>query len=115
MRQSLEDLIFIGKIEESFKIFGKTWKLSTLTSNEQIDATSATDGYDALSRVSALKIEILARSVKQVETTELNDIAENVEFIGKLQMPIINELFKKYEALQKKQDDALKDLDEIKN
>ncbi|MNJ90215.1 hypothetical protein D3C87_78090 [compost metagenome] len=115
MRQSLEDLIFIGKIEKPFKVFGKNWKLSTLTSNEQLDATSATDGYDALSRVNALKIEILARSVKQVETTELNDIAENVEFIGKLQMPVINELFSKYEVLQREQDSALKDLDEIKN
>ncbi|MDF2533961.1 MAG: hypothetical protein K0R18_118 [Bacillales bacterium] len=115
MRKSLEDLIFIGRIDKSFKVFGKNWTLSTLTSNEQLDATSSTDGYDTLSRVNALKIEILARSVKKVEDIELNDVKENVEFIGSLQMPLINELFSKYEVLQKEQDDSLKNLDDIKN
>lgn len=115
MRKALEDLVFVGKIEESFKVYGTDFTLATLTSNDQLEATSATDGYDTLSRVNALKIEILARSVKKVGTVELNDVAENVEFIGTLQMPIINELFTKYEELQKKQDSALKDLNEIKN
>lgn len=115
MRKALEDLIFIGRIQETYKIFGKNFTLSTLTSSEQLEATAATDGYDTLSRVNALKIEILARSLKKVEDIELNDVAEKVEFIGKLQMPIINELFAKYEELQKRQDDALKDLNDLKN
>lgn len=115
MRDSLLDLIFLGKIEKDFKVFGKNWKLTTLTSNEQLDATSATEGYDTLSRVNALKIEILARAIKKVENTELNDLAENVEFVGKLQMPVINELFMKYEELQRSQDDSLKNLDDVKN
>lgn len=115
MRKALEDLIFMGKVEETFKVYGKDFTLSTLTSNEQVEATSSTDGYDTLSRVNALKVAILSRSVKKIDNIELNDVQENLEFIGKLQMPIINELFSKYEVLQKKQDDALKDLNEIKN
>lgn len=115
MRKSLEDLIFIGRIDKTFNVFGKKWTLSTLTSSEQLEATSATDGFDTLSRVPALKIAILARSVKKVEDIELNDVKENSEFIGKLQMPLINELFSKYEELQREQDDALKNLDDIKN
>lgn len=115
MRKALEDLVFIGKLEENFVVFGKNFTLSTLTSNEQLSATSATDGYDTLARVNALKIEILARSLRKVEDVELTDIQESAEFVGKLQMPIINELFSKYEVLQKKQDDALKELNELKN
>lgn len=115
MRKILEDLIFIGKVEKDYTVFGKQWTLSTLTSDEQLEATSATASYDTLARVNALKIEILARSLKKIEGVELNDIAETSEFVGKLQGPVINALFSKYEELQKEQDDALKDLEDLKN
>lgn len=115
MRKALQDLVFMGKLEETFTVYGKKFSLSTLTSSEQLDATSATDGYDTLSRVNALKIEILSRSMKKVGDVELNDLSETIEFVGSLQMPMINELFTKYELLQKQQDEALKNLDEIKN
>lgn len=115
MRKALQDLVFIGRLEEKFTVYGRDFTLATLTSSSQLDATSATDGYDTLSRVNALKIQILSRSLKKVGDVEVNDISEAIEFMGQLQMPIINELFTKYESLQKQQDDALKNLDEIKN
>ena len=115
MRKSLEDLIFMGKIEEEVKVFGKKWTLSTLSSGEQLQATSSTDGYDTLSRVNALKIQILARSLKKVEGIELDDVEETLEFINKMQMPMINELFTKYEKIQQKQNSELKAIDDIKN
>jgi hypothetical protein len=115
MRKSLEDLVFIGHVDKTFKVFGKNWTMSTLTSSQQLDATAATDGYDTLARVNALKIEILARALKKIEDVELNDLAEAVEFVSSLQMPLINTLFIKYEELQQEQDNALKDLDELKN
>ncbi|AEO93441.1 gp181 [Bacillus phage G] len=115
MRKSLEDLVFVGRIEESFKVYGNDFVLTTLTSSEQLSATAATDRYDNLSRVNALKIEILARSMKKVGDIELNDLQETLDFVGTMQMPMINELFGKYEILQKKQEEALKDLNELKN
>lgn len=115
MRKALEDLIFVGKIEETFDLYGKSWTMTTLSSREQVEATAATEGYDNLSRINALKIEILARSIKKIQNVELNDVRETLEFISKLQMPVINALFVKYEELQKKQEEALKDIEELKN
>lgn len=115
MRKVLEDLVFIGKLEKEYPVYGKKWVLTTLTSDEQLEATSATANYDTLARVSALKIEILARSLKSVGGVELVDLNESSEFVGKLQTPIINALFTKYEELQQEQDEALKDLEDLKN
>lgn len=115
MRKALEDLVFIGMVEDTFKVYGKDFTLSTLTSSDQLAATAATEDYDNLARVNAIKIQILARSLKKIGDIELHDIEENLEFIGKMQMPMINVLFTKFEELQKKQDDALKDLGELKN
>lgn len=115
MRKALEDLIFIGKMEESFDLIGKKWKLRTLTSEEQVDATSNTANFDNLARVTALKIEILGFALTQVDDIVLNDPEETADFVRKLQTPIINALFMKYEELQRKQDTALADLNELKN
>lgn len=115
MRKVLEDLVFIGRVEKEVPVFGKKWTLTTLTSDEQLEATSSTGNYDTLARVNALKIEILARSLKKVENVELDGLAEASEFVGKLQTPVINALFAKYEELQAEQDESLKDLEDLKN
>lgn len=115
MRKALEDLIFIGKIEETFPLVGKKWTLKTITSEEQVEATSNTANLDNLARITALKIEILGFALTKVDDIELNDPEETVEFVKRLQTPLINALFTKYEELQAKQDEALTELDELKN
>lgn len=115
MRKDLEDLIFVGQLEETFKMFGKTWKIRTLTSEEQIEATASTAGYDNLARINALKIEILGYALTQIDNVELNDPEETVEFIKKLPTTVVNSLFAKYEELQDRQDKVLEELDELKN
>lgn len=116
MRKVLEDLLFVGTLKETYKIFGKEWVLKTLTSDEQLKATSSTGDYDNVSRINALKLALLARSLCEIDGVELNDFKEKIEFLGKLQQPVIDMLYIKFNELQTKQDQALKEMDQdIKN
>jgi DNA-binding HxlR family transcriptional regulator len=115
MRKILQDLVFIGATEDTVKAFGRDWKLKTLTSEEHLEATNATGDFDTLTRIYALKMEILSRSLKGINDVELIDKNEAREVIKQLQPPIVNKLYEEYEKLQKKQNDSLSDLEEIKN
>lgn len=116
MRKVLEDLLFVGTVKETYKIFGKSWVLKTLTSDEQLAATSSTSDYDNVSRINALKIALLSRSLCEIDGTELKDVKEKIEFLGQLQQPVIDILYLKFNELQKEQDKSLKNMEEeIKN
>ena len=115
MRKVLEDLIFLGATDDTVKVFGKNWKLQTLAADEHLSATNATSNYDTLSRIFALKIEILARSLKSIDDVNITDFVEGLEVARKLQPAIINRLYEEYEKLQQKQNTSLNDLDELKN
>lgn len=116
MRKVLEDLVFIGTVTEKYKLFGKDWVLKTLNSNELLEASSSTERYDSLARIGAMKITLLSRSLIEVNGIELKDINEKLELLGKLQQPLIDVLFEKYEELQKKQNDAISEMEsDIKN
>lgn len=115
MRKVLEDLIFIGAVKEPVTLFGHTWVLETLNADQQLDVMTATGHLDTLARIYAIKTEILARALKEVDGEPLNDLAEKIDFIKKLQQPIINKLYDEYEKIQTKQNETLKDIDEVKN
>lgn len=116
MRKILEDLIFIGTNKQTYTIFGKEWTLKTLTSDEQLQATSSTSDYDNVSRLNALKIALLSRSLCEINGTELEDISEKIQFLGKLQQPVVDMLYVKFKELQAKQDSELKEMSaDIKN
>lgn len=118
MRQILEDLIFIGNLQETYTLFNKKWTLRTLTSDEQLQVTDSTSSYDSLSRLQAIKIASLARSIVEIDNVELKDLGEKLDFLRKLQQPIVNILYEKYTELQKKQDEEFKSLtlgEDIKN
>jgi len=115
MKKVLEDLIFLGSYSEIIEFYGKKWELKTLSSGEQLEATSATGNLDTFSRIYALKLEILGRALKSVDGIKLDDPKETLEAVRKMQPPVINRLFEEYEKIQVKQDDSLKDVEEIKN
>ncbi len=115
MRKSLEDLIFLGRIEKDVNLFDKTWKMVTLDSTEHLAATNATADFDTLTRFFALKVQIISRSLKQVNDIVLDDLEETYKFVEKLQPIVINKLYEEYEKIQLKQSESLKDMDEIKN
>ncbi len=115
MKKILEDLIFLGAVQEEVSLLGKKWKMQTLNSEEHLSATSSTGDYETLSRIYALKLEILCRSLKAIDGIQLDDESETFEFVRKLQPPIINKLYEEYEKLQQKQNDSLRNIDDIKN
>ena len=118
MRKALEDLIFIGNLQETYTLFNKTWTLKTLTSDEQLQVANSTRDYDNLARLQAIKIATLARSILEIDNIELKDVNEKIELLSKLQQPIVDLLYNKYLELQKKQDDEFKSLtlgEDIKN
>lgn len=116
MRKVLEDLIFVGVVKETYKIFGKEWTLKSLTSDEQLQATSSTGDYDNVSRISALKIALVARALCEIDGVQLDDVSEKITFLGKMQQPVVDMLYNKYTDLQSKQNDALKEMSvDIKN
>lgn len=115
MRKALEDLIFIGDIKETYRLFGKDWTLKTLTMDDQLKATSSTRDYDNVSRLNALKVALIARSLIEVNNNELKDLSEKIDFLGKLQQPLVDLLYEKYTDLQSKQDEALKLMNEEGN
>lgn len=116
MRKSLEELIFVGTLKKSYKLFGKEWTFKTLSSDEQLQATSSTGDYDNISRMSAFKIAVLARSLVEIDNIELTDVREKIELLGKMQQPVIDMLYNRFTELQNEQDKALREMDsEIKN
>jgi hypothetical protein len=115
MRKIFEELIFVGRIEKEFDLYGHKWLLSTLTTEEQVEATASTGGFDNISRVNAIKMQFLSKALKSVDGHKMLDANESYELLGKMQYPVLNSLFEKYEELQQEQDDTLKSLDEIKN
>lgn len=115
MKKALADLVFLGAVDEGVKIFGKEWRMKTLSAEEHLEATSATADYDTLSRIYALKVEMLARSIKSVDNEPFEDRYAALKILKEMQAPIVNKLYDEYEKLQEKQLGALKDFEEIKN
>lgn len=115
MRKALEDLIFLGAVEGEVEILGKKWKLRTLQSKQHLSATSSTGEYDNLTRIYALKMEILGRALVKVDDIMMTEETETVDFIKSLQPAIVNRLYEEYETLQIKQNESLASPEEIKN
>jgi hypothetical protein len=86
-----------------------------LTTEEQVDATASTGNFDTIARVNAIKLQLLSRALKSVDGHKFLDANEAFEVISKMQYPILNALFTKYEELQLEQDETLKSLGDIKN
>jgi hypothetical protein len=115
MRKVLEDLIFLGAVEEEVKAFGKSWKMRTLSSKDHLDATKETGNFDTLTRIYALKMENLGRALQSVDGVTFVDKNESLELVKQMQPIIVNKLYEEYETLQKKQNTSLENLEELKN
>ena len=114
MSKILEDLIFIGEVEEEIVLFNKTWKMKTLTSEEHLSATSATADYDPISRIFAIKVEVLSRAVKSVDGVIFESRLEASKTFRNMQAIIIDKLYQKYDEIQQKQENALSKFEDLK-
>ena len=68
-----------------------------------------------LARVNALKVAILARALISVDNEPVGNVGETAELLNKMQPMIINRLYDEYDNMISEQENALADLDELKN
>lgn len=116
MNKALENLIFLGYTEKDITLYGKIWKLRVLTSEENLETMKDMKEYDEmLARTYAFKIQTLGRALKEVDGIIIDDAKEGLEFVKKLQTPIVNKLYDEYALMFEEQNSALTDKDELKN
>ena len=111
MNKALKDLISIGKKSKDVEVYGKTWSMHTLDTQDQLSATNSTSDYDNLSRVMALKVTILSRAIDTVDGEPLGNAGEARELLSRLQVPLINKLYDEYDKLVTAQNDELNKLE----
>lgn len=112
MNKALSELIELGSAKKNIKAFGKTWRMHTLDTRDQLSATNSTSEYDNLSRVVALKVAIISNAIDAVDGQSIGNRSERREAFGKLPIPIINHLYNEYEKLLVEQNDKLEKLTE---
>lgn len=116
MNKALENLVFLGYTEKDITLYGKVWKLRVLTSEENLETMKDMKEYDEmLARTYAFKIQTLGRAIKEVDGIIIDSEKEGLEFIKKLQAPIVNKLYDEYSIMFDEQNKVLTDKDEIKN
>ena len=114
INKALADLIFIGSVEDEVVLFKKTWKMKTLTAEEHLASTSSTADYDPISRIFAIKVEVLSRAIKSVDGEPFGNRLEAAQTLRNMQSIIIDRLYQEYDKLQVRQENALSEFDELK-
>ena len=110
MNKTLKSLIQAGRVTKDVQLYGRTWTMHTLDTRDQLVASNSTSDYDALSRVMALKVAMLAHAIDKVDGESLGTTGEKRDVLGRLQVPVLNALYAEYEKLLDKQNNDLNDL-----
>lgn len=110
-RVDLRDLINLGRILDEKQLFGYTFALRTLDSEEITEVFAIIDGLPEASEVTrynVMAIQVLARAIETVNGTRLENLYMNkemeplerrLEIIKVWQQSLVNELFKFYGTL----------------
>ena len=115
MKKILEDLVLLGVVKEPIKLFNREFIMQTLTTEEHIEATNATGDFDPLTRIYALKVEILGRAIKSIDGEPIENKFEMLKTLRVMQAPAVHKLYENFEKLQIKQGEALSDFEQLKN
>lgn len=119
-KKSLEDLIFLGRAEKIVNISDFTFKIQTLTNNEQKEVIFHISKALDEEKMFVLRTLTLAFSVREINGVSLDDfigsdsIDEKIIFFNKLSSSLVNELFKVYSEILEESDNSIK-AKEIKN
>ena len=108
--KDIRELIFLGRIEETFEEFGFTWAVHTLNGKENSEAMAAVQHLDGLAQLNQLRIEVLSRAIGTINGQPLETLYQGSdpnasiatkrrEVMGSLQSPVLNKLFDKYSAM----------------
>jgi len=122
---SLQDLIFIGRLKKTVDFFGFKMELHTLNSYENIESVNDVSHLDPSTRLAAVRIGILLRSIKSVDghmfyakderqqhLSHYSDRASAKRWLLSLSQIMVDELFGYYKELLKEQK---KKIGEVKN
>lgn len=121
----LEQLIFLGRIEDTKTIAGFTFDMQTLTGKEQNDVWMSVSFLNNETKFFVIKVAFLARAITAVNGRELHVMYKGKDFreltpeqrcvrvIEGWQQPLIDELYDFYSGLVDRSRKAIKP-DEIK-
>lgn len=115
MRKVLQSLIEEGTYSDVVEFNNHQYKFAVLNSGENVEVMNVTGKMDALTRINAIKIETLARSLKEIDGMKLNDLDEKLEFFRSMQIADVNALYEEYNKIFQKQVDESKNIEDIKN
>ncbi|MFW9878518.1 MAG: hypothetical protein ACFFG0_36010 [Candidatus Thorarchaeota archaeon] len=129
IENSLERLLYMGRIQEEVNILGQKLTIKVLDSGEQQEVFEATSSYEPVTRLRAIQHETLARAIiafngvpinfkinendeKPFNSREIKQklIEQNLELFKKASHPLIDELFQEYEKLRIKQENQFSEL-----
>lgn len=125
----LKDLILFGKISEDVKIGPYTFKIGTLSNNQQRDIFKRLFSMSNEDKIVNLKPYTLAEAILSVNGAGLEELYTGNDFslsvtkkkeyvIAQLQSTLVDKLYTKYEEISKKSNDILSGdgiSDDIKN
>lgn len=121
----LEQLIFLGRIEDTKTVAGFTFDMQTLTGKEQNDVWMSVSFLNNETKFFIIKVAFLARAITAVNGKDLHVLYKGKDFreltpeqrcvrvIETWQQPLIDELYEFYSELVDRSRKAIKP-DEIK-
>jgi hypothetical protein len=115
MNKVLNDLIFLGKADETIELFGHKWEMHTLSTDEQIEVVTSTSDYDEAARVAAIQLAALSRAITKVDGEPTGTVSDTYELLSQIQAYIVSALYDKYDIMASNQINLLGDMKEIKN
>jgi hypothetical protein len=103
-QNDLERLIFLGRVERTLSVSGFSFKMSTLTTNQQKFVITEVSRVKEDERIFYLKNSTIALSISEINGIDFDvfinnhdkDFYARLEFINNLQSNLVDSLFKFY-------------------
>jgi len=123
--ETLEKLIFIGRLSSEVSISDIVFELSSLTNKEHNEIVHMMYGFDDPADLFTIRVLTLANSLRKIDGVLIDDIEIDGEFesafhkrmsvIDHLQLSVVEKLYDAYEELVKEEEGSANKNEEIKN
>ena len=123
--ETLEKLIFIGRISKEIEISGIKFEISTLTNKEHYEIIQTMYSFTDPADLFTIRVLTLSNCLRKIDGTPINSIDIDGDFkdglhkrmsiIDNLQLSVVERLYDEYEALVKVEKAATEKDKEIKN
>lgn len=113
--KNMKDLVFQGHMKKEVFLYEKRWVFKTITEEDVQVAYHAADFYEGLAYYLTLRLYVLSAALESVEDTVFLSKQMCYEFVNKLPMQIIMDVYDEYMKFAKEQEELARDIGEIKN